>query len=123
MYSTFKLISETVIHENPYFSIDANVFSTAVKTISFPYGAVAKDGTRGGDGQTRNVGGLKEYSVSVTLVEDYAVSGINEKLFALVGTVIAIKIRPTTDALGTSNPEFRANMLLQDFPLFGGFTI
>jgi len=66
------------------------------------------------------LGGLKEWTVDIDWVSDFAASAVDATIWPLLGTLTTIKIRPTTSAIGSTNPEYSGTVLVSEYtPLEG----
>lgn len=66
------------------------------------------------------LGGLKDWSVDIDWVSDFAASAVDQTIWPLVGTLTTIKVRPTTSAISTTNPEYTGSILISEYtPLDG----
>jgi hypothetical protein len=104
---------------NAFFSVNAVDLSSRVRQVAINYEADAVDQSTMGDGTHTFLAGLKNYSVDVTFAQDFAASNVDATLFPLVGTAIAVEIRPTTSARSATNPGYNATMLLASYNPFG----
>ena len=102
-----------------YVSIAANVVDADGTSINLPYSADSLDVTSFGDVARTRIGGLKDWSLSFDGNQDFAASGVDSILFPLVGTVVAIEVRPTSSAVSSSNPKFTGSGLVQSYTPFG----
>jgi hypothetical protein len=103
-----------------YISIAANVLSDHGNKIELPVKATDLNATT--FGQTWNVrrGGLKDGSVNVTFLQDYVAGNLDEIMWALVGTVVALEARATSGTVGTSNPKYTGNIFIAEWnPIVG----
>ena len=67
--------------------------------------------------------GLKEWSIDLTMSEDYSASSVNATLFPLVGaSAVTTTVKPTSSAVGTTNPSFSGSTLVLDYPPVTGTT-
>jgi len=66
------------------------------------------------------IGGLKGGSISLTLMDDFADNGLDEDIFDIIGTVVAVTAKPTGAGISTSNPEFQFSVLCTDWNFGGG---
>lgn len=105
----------TVIYDNAYFLINAVDLSDHVKSLTLTYEAEGQDDTTMGDNTKSMKGGMKGWSISVEMVQDYAAAKVDVSLFALVGTTIAIEIRPDAGVIGATNPKYSGNALVQSY--------
>ena len=94
--------------EKPFLKINEVDYSSAVRSINLTFGREPVEKTAGGDGTRTNLSGLKNWRCEVTLKDDYASSGLDEAMFALAdaGTAFILRVRPSTAAISTSNPEY-----------------
>jgi hypothetical protein len=61
-----------------------------------------------GSSWVTRVAGLKEGSLTLQFNQDYAASTVDATLWPLLGTQATVVIRPTSSAVGTSNPAYTA---------------
>lgn len=59
----------------------------------------------GSGGHTFN-GGLQNNSVEVALMQDFAASNVEATVYPLVGTTTTLVIKPTSSAVGATNPSY-----------------
>lgn len=93
--------------------------SAYAKEVSLDYGAAQLDETAMGDTTQKNLGGLLEWSGSINFKQDFGASAPDVSLFSLVGTTVTIKLRPTTSAIGATNPEYQGTALITGYSPFG----
>ncbi len=80
--------------------LDATVMATAATRIRTP--------------------GLFDWSVDITIFDDFADADLDDLLFALVGAAaFPIIVRPTQANIAVTNPEFRGNVVLEGDPVGG----
>lgn len=99
--------------EKPYLSINAVDYSSKVRSVKLTFGREPIEKTAGGDGTRINMSGMKNWQIDVTLKDDYAASAMDSALFTLAdaGTAFNIEVRPSTDAVSTSNPKYTGSAL------------
>ena len=51
-------------------------------------------------------GGLQNNSLDIELMQDFAASNVEATLFPLVGTQTTVVIKPTSGAVGATNPSY-----------------
>lgn len=110
----------TLVLTNAFISIDGNDISDHCTSVSFPYEAEPVDETAFGDDTRIMKGGLKNWSLDLEVHDDFAVSNIDSILFPLVGTQVAIIVRPDAGAISTTNPEYTSTALVQSAPVLSG---
>tara|TARA_S200002703_G_scaffold60250_1_gene52154 strand:+ start:1804 stop:2223 length:420 start_codon:yes stop_codon:yes gene_type:complete len=89
-------------------------------SVTFNYEAEAQENTVMGDTTRANLGGLLNYSVDVEFAQDYATNEVDATLFSIVGTSVTVVIKPTSDAVSTSNPSYTGSMMLQSYQPVSG---
>jgi hypothetical protein len=101
-------------------TINAVDLSDWCKSATIEFEAEAIDETAMGDTTRTNIGGLKSWSLSADLMQDYASSAVDQTLWSLVGTVVAVKLKATSAGNGATNPEYNGNALIQSYQPVGG---
>jgi hypothetical protein len=70
----------------------------------------------GGSGWRTRVGGLKGGTVDFEFHQDFAIGSIDSLIFPLLGGTAAVKVRPGgTAAIGSANPEFQFDVLVNSY--------
>lgn len=84
--------------------------------------ATATDVTTTAFGSTwvTRVAGLKEGSLTLTFNQDYAASTVDATLWPLLGAQATVVIKPTSSAIGTSNPAYTAVCVVTDLTPVSG---
>ncbi len=84
-------------------SVTINIEADDVETTSF-----------GSGGWRTRVGGLKSGTVDFEFHQDMASGAIDELVYTNLGGTAAVKVRPGgTAAIGSSNPEYQFDVLVQ----------
>lgn len=109
-----------LILEDAFVSVDGNDISSSVKSVTVNYSAEMQDDTTMGDDTKSNKGGLKNWSAEVELLQDFAAGELDSILFPLVGTTVVVIFRPTSAAVGASNPNYTGNGTVESYPPLGG---
>lgn len=87
--------------------------------VSITYEAETQDDTVFGDDTRSNAGGLKNWSMDIEFLQDFAASEVDATLFPLVGTAVTVAVRATSDAVGATNPSYTGTGLIQSYSPFG----
>lgn len=66
------------------------------------------------------VGGLLDNSVTLEFHQDFATSSIEAIVYPLIGTVTTMKIKPTSSATSTSNPQYVFSALVSEWTPISG---
>jgi hypothetical protein len=84
--------------------------------------ATATDVTTTAFGSTwvTRVAGLKEGSLTLTFNQDYAATTVDATLWPLLGSTATVVIKPTSSAVGTSNPAYTAICVVTDLTPVSG---
>jgi hypothetical protein len=85
-------------------SINLSAYVSSI-TLDYAVDAVAADGMAATNGHVF-LGGLQNNSLAVTLNQDFAASTVAATLDALVGTSTTVVIKPTSSAVGATNPTY-----------------
>ena len=106
--------------QNAFVSIDGTDLSDHVRSVTLNYSAEMQDQTAMGDDTRESIGGLKQWSMDVEFNQDYAASEVDATMFGIVGTTVAIILRPDTGAVSATNPQFTGNGVIESYPPIGG---
>lgn len=98
-----------------YVSVNSVDISDYVTSVSLPFNAAQVDTTAMGDSWNTAIGGLKSGSITINLHNDFVDDGLDEDMFALLGTVTAVAVRPTSSAISTANPEYQFDVLVTEW--------
>lgn len=110
----------TDILDNAYISINSNVLTTKANQVEINYEVETQDDTTFGDTTRSNLGGLKNWSITVQFVQDFANGVVDSLLFSQVGNVVPFEIRPDAGSVGVNNPKFTGNALIRSYRPLGG---
>ena len=87
-------------------TVNAVSLSTYVQSITLDFAVDAISVDAMGNNGHQFIGGLQNNSVTVTLNQDFAASQVAATLDALVGTTTTVVIKPTSSAVGATNPSY-----------------
>lgn len=109
-------MAETVLTD-AFVDLDGQDLSAQVQEVRLNLTVETQDASAMGDTTRRNVAGVKDGSISITFKQDFAASGVDDKLFGFfnAGTTFVFIIRPTSAVVSTSNPQYGGTALLQDY--------
>lgn len=109
-----------LVLKNAKFLLNAVDLSAEVQSVGIVYSAAALDNTAMGQNTKTNLGGLFDWPVSLELYQDYGASLVDATLFPIVGTVVAVEIRPDAGARSATNPGFTGNVLVESYEPVSG---
>lgn len=108
------------VYTNAFLSIGGVDLSDHVRQASLSYNAEMQDKTAMGDLTRTRLGGLKDWSLEINFNQDFAASNVDATLFPLVGTSVAIILRPDAAAVSATNPNFTGSAILESYAPLGG---
>lgn len=92
-----------------------------MNAMGLEYGAEMLDDTVFGDDTKSSKGGLKNWSAEVEFHQDYASGSVDATLFSIVGSTVAVVIRPVkATAVGPTNPNYTGNGTIESYNPMGG---
>lgn len=99
--------------------VNSVVMSSFCRGVTLNINADELDDTAMGDTYRSRIGGLKDWSLAPEFNQDFAASAVDVTLFPLLGTVVTAKVRPTSSAIGATNPEYSGSVLISQHNPFG----
>jgi hypothetical protein len=105
-----------------YFGVGAGPtdLSAHVRSVTIDMKTDIVDATCMTDTYKDKLPGMTDWSVTVEFAQDYVAGSVDATLFPLLGTSVALTIRPTQAAAGADNPEFTGNGIMESYtPLDG----
>jgi hypothetical protein len=108
-----------------YAFIDARVevnsvdLSDWVTGVTLPIQYAALDDTAMGDVARSRLAGLQDSTLQIQFNQDFAAGGPDATAMAADGTVVVVKVRPTSSAIGATNPEYVGSYLISEWQPFG----
>ena len=79
--------------------------SDRANAVTLTYEVEQQDATVMG-GNRAFIGGIQNNSLEVTLYQDFDASEVEATIYPLVGTTTTVRVKPTSSAVGASNPEY-----------------
>lgn len=112
----------TLIYTDAYTLINAVNLSPWCRSLTLNYEAEMLDDTAMGTSGTRsNRPGLKNWSADIEFLQDFAAGAVDATLFPLIGAVaFPVEFRPTSAAVGATNPKYTGNAVLETYPPMTG---
>ena len=104
-------------------TISGTTISDHVASVTLTTDVAEVATTAFGDTAVTRVGGLKDNSIQLEIMQDFAVSpsnSIEAVVYPLIGTVVAMTVKPTSGAISTSNPEYQFNALINSWSPVAG---
>lgn len=88
--------------------------SDHVRSVNINISAEELDDTAMGDDWHSRLAGLKDWSVTVEFNQDFAASSVEATVWAAFATTASIVFKPTSSAVGSTNPSYTGNALISD---------
>jgi len=110
-----------IVLTDAFVSLAAVDLSDHVETVTLDYKGEPQDNSAMG-ATTRTVqGGLLGWTVSIQFYADEASSSVQQTLFPLVNTVVAMLVRPVEGtAVGATNPNYTGQAYVESMGLVSG---
>lgn len=93
-------------------SVNAVDLTDHCASVSTDINVADLDTTAFGDSWNTRIGGLKSASVSLNFHQDYAASNVDATLWAALGTVVEVILKPTSGAVTATNPSYTFDVLV-----------
>ena len=87
-------------------SINSIDLSDNANSVTVNYEVDSVEVTAFGDSGHNFTGGLRNLSVEVALMQDYAAANVEATIYPLVGTTTTLVIKPTSAVAGATNPQY-----------------
>lgn len=66
------------------------------------------------------LGGLKSGNIAITFKNDVVDAALDDTMWALLGTVVAFEVRPTSSVVGVNNPKYTGSLLVKSWTPISG---
>lgn len=93
--------------------------SDHVTSVTLPREIEALEDTAMGDTGRSRIGGLEDSTIQVNFNQDFGAGAVDATIAAALGQVVVIKVRPTSAAIGSTNPEYVGSYLVSSYSPFG----
>jgi hypothetical protein len=103
-------------------TINSVALSDHANSVTLNYEVDSVEVTSFGDQGHKFSGGLQNVSCEIALMQDFATSSVEATVYGLVGTTTTVVIKPTSAAVGASNPSYTITgaFLAAHTPVAGG---
>jgi hypothetical protein len=99
-------------------TINGGTVSTNLNSVELAQEADDIETTAFGQSFRTRIGGLKSATLTLNFMQDFGAGAIDETLNPLLGTVATVVIRPTSSAVGATNPQYSAECLVTQYSPF-----
>ena len=101
-------------------TIGTTNLSSSINSVTLDITADEVETTAFGSTYRTRIGGLKDASVSLDFMQDFAAGSVDALLFPLMGSTVAVKIAPTSGTVTATNPEYQFTALVTQYQPFAG---
>ena len=101
-------------------TIGTAVVSSSIASVTLDISADEIETTSFGSSYRTRIGGLRDASVSFDFHQDFGAGAVDALLFPLMGTLVDVKIAPTSGTVTATNPEYRFSALCTAYQPYSG---
>lgn len=103
-------------------TINSIALSDHANSVTLNYEVDSIEVTSFGDTGHKFAGGLQNVSCEIALMQDFAAASVEATVYGLVGTTTTVVIKPTSAAVGATNPSYTltGTFLAAHTPIAGG---
>jgi hypothetical protein len=83
-----------------------------LNSVDLTINADDKETTTFGSGFRTRVGGLKQGSLKLNFLQDFATSSVESVLYGLLGSIATVVITPTSGTVSATNPSYTVPCLV-----------
>lgn len=105
---------------NPAITVGGVDLADHIASVSLTQSFADVTTTAFGATAVTRVAGLGDHSVSLDFHEDFASGEVNATIAPLVGTSVAITMKPVNETTTATNPEYQFNVIVTEWPLLNG---
>jgi hypothetical protein len=103
-------------------TIGTTNLSSSINSVTLDITADEVETTAFGSTYRTRIGGLKDASVSLDFMQDFAAGSVDALLFPLMGSTVAVKIAPTSGTVSATNPQYEFVALCTQYQPYAGAT-
>jgi hypothetical protein len=101
-----------------FVSINGTDFSTSLNSVELAIEADDLETTAFGQGFRTRIGGLKQASVTLNFMQDFAAGSVDAILSPLLATLATVVIKPTSGTVTSVNPAYQFTALVTQYSPF-----
>lgn len=87
-------------------TVNSVVLSEYSNSVTLTYEVDSVEVTGMSDSAHKFTGGLQNNTCEIAFMQDFAATKVEATVYPLVGTQTTVKIKPTSAAVGATNPEY-----------------
>lgn len=101
-----------------FVSINGTTFSTALNSVELAEEADNLETTAFGSTWRTRIGGLKQASLTLNFMQDFAAGSVDATLNPLLGSIATVVIKPTSGTVSSTNPTYTMQALVTQYSPF-----
>jgi hypothetical protein len=101
-----------------FVSINGTDFSTNLNSVELAIEADDLETTAFGQGYRTRIGGLKQASLTLNFMQDFAAGSVDAILSPLLATLATVVIKPTSGTVTATNPSYSMLALVTQYSPF-----
>jgi hypothetical protein len=101
-----------------FVSINGTDFSTSLNSVELAIEADDLETTAFGQGFRTRIGGLKQASLTLNFMQDFAAGSVDAILSPLLATLATVVIKPTSGTVTATNPSYTMTALVTQYSPF-----
>ena len=101
-----------------FVSINGTDFSTSLNSVELSQEADDLETTAFGSSWRTRIGGLKQASLTLNFMQDFAAGSVDAVLNPLLGSIATVVIKPTSGTVTSTNPTFTMTALCTQYSPF-----
>lgn len=99
-------------------TINGSDFSASLNSVELAQEADDLETTAFGSSWRTRIGGLKQASLTLNFMQDFAAGSVDATLNPLLGSVATVVIKPNGTTVGTTNPSYTMTCLVTQYSPF-----
>ena len=101
-----------------FVSINGSDFSTNLNSVELSQEADDLETTAFGSSWRTRIGGLKQASLTLNFMQDFAAGSVDATLNPLLGSIATVVIKPTSGTVTSTNPTYTMTALVTQYSPF-----
>ena len=101
-----------------FVSINGTDFSTSLNSVELSQEADDLETTAFGSSWRTRIGGLKQASLTLNFMQDFAAGSVDATLNPLLGSIATVVIVPTSGTVTATNPSYTMTALVTQYSPF-----
>jgi hypothetical protein len=98
--------------------INGSDFSTTLNSVELAQEADDLETTAFGSSWRTRIGGLKQASLTLNFMQDFAAGSVDATLNPLLGSIATVVIKPTSGTVTSTNPTYTMTALVTQYSPF-----